>query len=102
MQEWFAYQRSLCPDCGTKEEDWPIRFDEIPRWESDTHRCPGCAEIGAERRAVPDKEFERGVKVYLRPWRPVDDEPDTPPPAAPPTPEAKPAPREPKTHTLLS
>lgn len=87
VQQWFAYQRTLCGDCGTAEADWGKLWTDIPRWEADTMRCPGCEELAAEQRAVPEKARDRGVKVILRPWRPVEDETD-PGPIEPPPPVA--------------
>ena len=67
---FLSYERSLCPECGTAEEDWidPVtrRLRDEPMWEATTVQCHGCVELARELEFVPD--HERGVRAYLIPF----------------------------------
>lgn len=68
---YLQYQRKLCPDCGTAEEDWidPVtrRLKDDPAWEATTVQCQGCVELARELETVPERE--KGVRAYLVPYR---------------------------------
>lgn len=79
MLAYLRLKHELCPQCGTAEADWidPLtrKYLDNPKWEASTMRCFGCAELEAERDAIPPRE--RGVRVVLVPWQEEDeDEPE--------------------------
>ncbi|WP_406354274.1 hypothetical protein [Streptomyces sp. NBC_00658] len=61
---WQARQRSLCPDCRTREAEWQ---DDRHAYVTDTVRCPGCELIAQERDRVPEGRAGYGIKVTLLP-----------------------------------
>lgn len=71
MAAYLRLERELCPRCGTSEGDWvdPVtrKYLDPPKWEAETRRCWGCAEMEAVEKTVP--RGERGVRIVLVPWR---------------------------------
>lgn len=61
---WQVRQRSLCPDCRTREAEWQ---DDRHAYVTDTMRCPGCELIAQERDRVPEGRAGYGIKVTLLP-----------------------------------
>jgi hypothetical protein len=62
------YRRSVCPQCGTRPEEW----DEAAGGDEDayraiTHRCVGCQLLADKQKTVPDDDEGHGVKVLLIP-----------------------------------
>ena len=65
---YAAYQRTVCPGCGTRPEEW----DETVGGDEDaytaiTHRCIGCQVIADKQKSVPSGDEGHGVKVLLIP-----------------------------------
>lgn len=67
------YRRTVCPDCGTRSEDWqhPITLEPHaePRYVAEGYRCHGCRAVAQEWADIErqTKPYERrGLKVFLR------------------------------------
>lgn len=57
---WQQFERSVCPGCGTREDEWERdRFAYV----GDLYRCPGCEVLSQERENAP--EHARGVHARL-------------------------------------
>jgi hypothetical protein len=65
---WAEWQRSVCPECHTRLEEWDRRRGGDPHaYVTDTLRCPGCELIEQERDHVPQDRSGYGVKIQLLP-----------------------------------
>ncbi|MFE0642808.1 hypothetical protein ACFW2Y_14515 [Streptomyces sp. NPDC058877] len=65
---WWHWQRTLCPDCRTRTEEWdPAKGGHQHAYVTDTVRCPGCELIAQERDQVPEGRAGYGVKITLLP-----------------------------------
>jgi hypothetical protein len=57
------------------EADWidpkTRRYLDTPKWEAETLRCFGCAEMETAQKDIP--AGEKGVRVVLVPWSDDDD-----------------------------
>ena len=63
-----AYQRTLCPQCGTRESEWDPDLGGDPyAYVASTRKCFGCEEIGREQQHIPDGAAGAGMKVMLLP-----------------------------------
>ncbi|MFF9787202.1 hypothetical protein [Streptomyces nigrescens] len=65
---YAAYQRQVCPGCGTRATEW----DEDSGGDEDayvatTHRCIGCQILADKQAGVPQGDEGHGVKVLLIP-----------------------------------
>jgi hypothetical protein len=65
---YAAYNRSVCPHCGTRVDEW----DENAGGDEDaytaiTHRCVGCQVLADKQKTVPQGDEGHGVKVALIP-----------------------------------
>lgn len=62
------YQRTVCPQCGTRESDW---IDDAGQYTDAyvavTHKCFGCEEIAGKQKEVPEGQAGAGMKVLLLP-----------------------------------
>lgn len=65
---YAEYQRSVCPSCGTRAEEWDenVGGDE-DAYRAFTHRCIGCQVIADRQKQVPQGDEGHGVKVVLVP-----------------------------------
>ncbi|KIF66286.1 hypothetical protein HY68_36915 [Streptomyces sp. AcH 505] len=62
------YQRSVCPQCGTREADWDPDLGGDPyAYEASTHMCFGCEEVARVQKEIPDGPASAGMKVVLLP-----------------------------------
>ncbi|BCK74003.1 hypothetical protein Srufu_079560 (plasmid) [Streptomyces libani subsp. rufus] len=63
------YQRSVCPQCGTRAEDWDQGGNDETEdaYVAVTHRCIGCQVIADKQAGVRDGSASHGVKVLLIP-----------------------------------
>ncbi|WLW55255.1 hypothetical protein [Streptomyces sp. YU58] len=65
---WAEWQRSVCPECRTRLEEWDrTRGGDPHAYVTDTLRCPGCELIEQERDHVPQDRSGYGVKIQLLP-----------------------------------
>lgn len=65
---YAAYLKSLCPSCGTREEEWDERVGgDEDAYRATTHRCIGCQLLADKQKTVPDGDDGHGVKVLLIP-----------------------------------
>ncbi|MFE4535797.1 hypothetical protein ACFRKB_12030 [Streptomyces scopuliridis] len=65
---WADWQRSVCPECRTRLEEWDrTRGGDPHAYVTDTLRCPGCELIEQERDHVPQDRSGYGVKIQLLP-----------------------------------
>jgi hypothetical protein len=65
---WAQWQRSVCPDCRTRLQEWDREHGGDPHaYVTDTLRCPGCELIEQERDHVPTDRSGYGVKIQLLP-----------------------------------
>ncbi|WP_236244221.1 hypothetical protein [Streptomyces sp. CC210A] len=65
---WQRWQRTLCPDCRTRAEEWdPAKGGHQHAYVTDTVRCPGCELIAQERDQVPEGRAGYGIKITLLP-----------------------------------
>ncbi|WP_071372486.1 hypothetical protein [Streptomyces sp. MUSC 14] len=65
---WAQWQRSVCPQCHTRLQDWDPEHGGDPHaYVTDTLRCPGCELIEQERDHVPADRSGYGVKIQLQP-----------------------------------
>ncbi|MFE3636102.1 TFIIB-type zinc ribbon-containing protein [Streptomyces sp. NPDC059168] len=65
---WAEWQRSVCPECHTRLEEWDHKRGGDPHaYVTDTLRCPGCELIEQERDHVPQDRSGYGVKIQLLP-----------------------------------
>lgn len=62
-------QRSTCPQCGTRAEEWPDELDADADEPYVTHltRCRGCQAVGHAQDDIPKGPEAHGVKVSLVP-----------------------------------
>lgn len=56
------YQRSVCPQCGTRAEEWQ---DDEDAYAATVQKCPGCEVIADTQAGLP--QSEHGLKVGLIP-----------------------------------
>ncbi|MFB6604224.1 hypothetical protein ACFCXR_15335 [Streptomyces noursei] len=61
---WAEWQRTTCPECHTRLEEWD---HDRHAYVTDTLRCPGCELIEQERDHVPTDRSGYGVKIQLMP-----------------------------------
>ncbi|MFJ8677215.1 hypothetical protein [Streptomyces sp. NPDC093589] len=63
------YQRTVCPQCGTRAEDWDQGGDDDTEdaYVAVTHRCVGCQVIADKQADVHEGSSSHGVKVLLIP-----------------------------------
>lgn len=68
---WLAEQRETCDRCGTRESDWVHDGKALtpPKWDVDTYRCPGCAQIDRLARSIPDEADRAGLSIRIVPRR---------------------------------
>ncbi|MGW0991993.1 hypothetical protein ACWD5V_01470 [Streptomyces sp. NPDC002523] len=65
---WADWQRSVCPECRTRLQEWDrARGGDPHAYVTDTLRCPGCELIEQERDHVPQDRSGYGVKIQLLP-----------------------------------
>ena len=63
-----AYQRGICPQCGTREDDWTDDDGEYTEaYVAISHKCFGCEEIAMKQREIPEGRAGDGMKVLLMP-----------------------------------
>lgn len=76
MAAYLKLERTLCPRCGTSENDWmnpaTKMMHDVPKWEAKAFRCHGCAELEQRQREVP--AGEHGVRVVLVPFDEDDED----------------------------
>ncbi|MFE1452011.1 hypothetical protein [Streptomyces olivaceoviridis] len=66
---FLDYQKSVCPQCGTRWDDWDHGGeDEEDRYVAVLQRCVGCQVIADKQAELGDNdESARGMKVALVP-----------------------------------
>ncbi|MGS2592119.1 hypothetical protein [Streptomyces hebeiensis] len=63
-----AYQRTVCPQCGTRESDWDPDLGGDPyAYVAQVHKCWGCEELQARQKEIPEGAAGAGLKVVLLP-----------------------------------
>ncbi|MFJ7990327.1 hypothetical protein [Streptomyces sp. NPDC096351] len=65
-----AYQRTVCPQCGTRHEDWDHGGDDDTEdaYEVSVQLCPGCQVIGEKQEQLQnDGGSLHGKKIALIP-----------------------------------
>lgn len=62
---WEIRQRSTCPSCGTRAEEWdPRQGGSRDAYRADFRECAGCVE--KERASdAPELKEQRGLSVIL-------------------------------------
>lgn len=65
---WYhVRQRSRCPSCGTRPEEWdPARGGDRRAYTAAVHRCPGCVELERTQESPQVQKGGRGLSVVLR------------------------------------
>lgn len=62
------YQRSVCPQCGTRESEWVDDHDmAVDAYIAVSHKCLGCEEIALKQGEIPEGKEGAGMKVLLLP-----------------------------------
>lgn len=62
------YLRSVCPQCGTREDDWiDTEGDYQEAYVALSHKCFGCEEIAHKQAEIPEGRAGAGMKVLLMP-----------------------------------
>ncbi|MET7713658.1 hypothetical protein [Streptomyces sp. NPDC005407] len=65
---FHAWQRSVCPQCGTRYEDWDHGGDdEEDAYVASVQRCVGCQVIGEKQDEIKDQPDPHGKKIALLP-----------------------------------
>jgi hypothetical protein len=65
---YAAYERSVCPQCGTRESDWLDEHGDYQEaYVATSHKCFGCEEIAAKQQEIPEGPAGAGMKVLLLP-----------------------------------
>jgi len=63
-----ARQRTTCPSCGTRPDEWldeaglPLRE---PPYEAGSHQCHGCRELEIAREDSHDR-LPKGAEIVLK------------------------------------
>lgn len=58
----------MCPQCGTREDEWDPDLGGDPEaYIASTRKCFGCEEIHLQQKAIPDGTAGAGMKVLLMP-----------------------------------
>lgn len=70
MFAYLEFKATLCPHCGTREEDWleDGRIKDDIKYAAVTKKCMGCAEMEMLRDNIPPDQ--KGVYVYLEQGNP--------------------------------
>lgn len=63
------YQRTVCPQCGTRDAEWDeTAGGDENAYVAATHKCVGCEVIADKQAELPTEgQAARGMKVYLLP-----------------------------------
>jgi hypothetical protein len=62
------YQRTVCPQCGTRYDDWDHGRDgEEDAYIASVQRCVGCQVIGDKQDELKDAPDPHGKKIALIP-----------------------------------
>ena len=66
---WREYKRTVCPQCGTRYDDWDHGGeDEEDRYVAVLQRCVGCQVIADKQAELGDQDDStHGMKVALVP-----------------------------------
>ncbi|MDX3015206.1 hypothetical protein [Streptomyces caniscabiei] len=65
---YAAYQRTVCPGCGTRPDEWDASAGgDEDAYTAITHRCIGCQILTDRQKTVPTTDEGHGVKVMLIP-----------------------------------
>ncbi|KPI31343.1 hypothetical protein OV320_2559 [Actinobacteria bacterium OV320] len=65
---YAAYQRGVCPQCGTRDSEWEDDDGAyVDAYVSVSHKCLGCEEIAMKQREIPEGRAGDGMKVLLIP-----------------------------------
>ena len=65
---YAAYQRGVCPQCGTRDSEWEDeRGNYVDAYVAVSHKCLGCEEIAMKQREIPEGKAGDGMKVLLMP-----------------------------------
>lgn len=65
---YLDYQKSVCPQCGTRHEDWDHGGDDQEdRYVAVLQKCVGCQAIADKQAELGDGESTHGMKVALVP-----------------------------------
>lgn len=65
---FVEYQRTVCPQCGTRYDDWDHGGDdEEDAYVASVQRCVGCQVIGDKQDEIKDQSDPHGKKIALIP-----------------------------------
>ncbi|MEU6054236.1 hypothetical protein ABZ829_27920 [Streptomyces xanthochromogenes] len=65
---YAAYQRTVCPSCGTRHEDWDHGLPgEEDAYVASVQRCVGCQVIADKQAELKDEPDTHGTKIALLP-----------------------------------
>ena len=70
---YMQWKGSICPNCGTRNEDWVDergRLLDEPKYEAATYKCYGCEQLDMLREQIPSGQ--KGVYAIPKEYDPND------------------------------